>query len=247
MPAFLSDEAIVLSAVDVGEEDRILTFLTRENGLLRAAASSARNLKKGRTAPLDLFVRSRLDVSVPRDTARLKRVKSAEVLETFLGIRSDYTRLCAASYVAELVTRCVQEDDPAEGIFNLVSLVLGILEKGGGTYRTLLLFEGRFLKELGMAPDVRTCRKCGKGSMNEVVIDPTRGGFSHAECWDGEPEATLSLGDLNILRFILEKNLASLTRLSVDEKRARKVFMQVNRFSVHHLGFAPLSARTLPS
>ena len=62
----ITTEAVVLAVTDVGEEDRILTFLTPDMGLLSAAATSARNLKKGRAAPLDLFVRTRLTVNVPR-------------------------------------------------------------------------------------------------------------------------------------------------------------------------------------
>ena len=246
MPSFLSDEGIVLSAVDVGEEDRILTFLTREHGLWRAGATSAKNLKKGRTASLDLFVRSRLEVSVPRDSARLKRVRSAEALETFLGIRSDYARLCAASYVAELVTRCVQEDDPVEEIFHLVSLVFGMLEKGGGNYRTLLIFEGRFLKELGMAPDIYTCRKCGGQLEKNVRIAPDQGGFFHEECFPGVGESVLSPGDINNLRYILEKPIEFLPRLGVKEERAKAVFGELRRFSLHHLGFSPKTGRNLP-
>ena len=151
-PTF-TDDAVVLSETDVGEEDRILTFLTREHGLLRAAASSARNLRKGRTAALDLFVINTLSVSSPGRSGKLKRIKSADAVETFPGIRSDYSKLCVASYIGELVSRCVPEDDPAREIFELVLVVFGMLEKDEGFYRTLVIFVGRFLKELGMAPD----------------------------------------------------------------------------------------------
>ncbi len=245
MLSFLSDEAIVLSAVDVGEEDRILTFLTRGHGIWRTGATSAKNLKKGRTASLDLFVKSRLEVSVPRDSARLKRIRSAEVLETFLGIRSEYARLCAASYIAEMITRCVQEDDPVEEIFHLVSLVLRMLEKAQGCYRTLLIFEGRFLKELGMSPDMYTCRKCGGALEKNVRITPSYGGFFHEECFPGEQGAVLSPGDINILRYILEKPIESLSRLGVREERAKIVFDELRRFSIHHLGFSAKTAKNL--
>ena len=205
-----------------------------------------KNLKKGRTASVDLFVRSLLEVGVPRDAARLKRIRSAGVIETHMGIRSDYLRLCAASYIAELVTRCVQEDDPEPGVFGLVCLALGMLEKGEGIYRTLLFFEVRFLKELGMAPDVRTCGRCGGMLAGDVVIDPSRGGFAHAGCRQGGPAEALSPGDLSVLRYILGKDVGALARLTVGEDRAGNIFRQVSRFSIHHLGFSPRTAKTLP-
>lgn len=246
MRSVFTADAVVLSITDVGEEDRILTFVTREQGLLRAAASSARNLRKGRTAPFDLFVRSSLNVSVSEKPEKLKRVKSAQVRETFLGIRSDYKRLCFASYVGELVSRCVQEDDPAREVFELVLLVLGMLEKGEGGYRTLTIFEGRLLRELGMTPNTESCRKCGAALEKDVVIDPPGGGFSHAVCCAEKKENALSPGDLNLIRFILTRNLGSLSRLAIDEDRARHIFRQLNRFSIHHLGFTPRTIKTLP-
>jgi len=245
MPSFLADEAIVLSSVDVGEEDRILTLLTKDHGLWRAAASSAGNLKKGKTASLDLFVRSHLEVGIPRDPSRLKRVRSSEVLETFLGIRSDYLRLCAASYVGEIVSRCVQEDDPAREIFGLLRVILGMLEKGAGIYRSLFFFESRLLRELGLAPDTAACRECGKTLEGNVVIDPPRGGFVHQRCRAGEGETPLSQGDLNLLRFVLEKRPGILSILAVDEERAKRIFGELQRFSVHHLGFSPRTAANL--
>ena len=86
----VTTEAVVLAATEVGEEDSILTFLTPEMGLLKAAATSARNLKKGRTAPLDLFVWTSLAVRVPGKDGKLKRIVSAEMIDPFLGIRADY-------------------------------------------------------------------------------------------------------------------------------------------------------------
>ena len=116
----LKTEAIVLSRTDVGEEDRILTFLTRGYGLLKAAASGAKTLKGGRTAPLDLFVRSRIQFHVSSKPGKLCRIRSVDVVDPYLEIRGDYNRLCAASYMAEEVAHCVQEADPSEGIFDLL-------------------------------------------------------------------------------------------------------------------------------
>ncbi|MBN2123222.1 MAG: DNA repair protein RecO, partial [Deltaproteobacteria bacterium] len=209
-------------------------------------ASSAGSLKKGKTASLDLFVRSHLEVGVPLDPSRLKRVRSSEVLETFLGIRSDYLRLCAASYVGEMVSRCVQEEDPAREIFGLLRVILGMLEKGAGIYRSLFIFEGRLLRELGLAPDTTACRECGGRLERHIRIAPALGGFCHGACLPGDEDSLFFPGDMNILRFILDKDLAALPRLGVEEGRAKILFTELHQFSIHHLGFSPKTTRNLP-
>lgn len=233
----INTEAVVLTATDVGEEDRILTFLTPETGLLRAAATSARNLKKGRAATLDLFVLVRLDVNVPAKEGKLKRIGTVKLLDPFLGIRADYQRLCAASYIGQTVAHCVQEDDPARGTWELVLNCLGRLDAGGSPYTVLLPFEVRFLGEMGVLPELSLCFLCGRDITGPAYMDASAGGILHQECSTREYRGALTAGDLSVLRFLSRKSLKAVSNLSLGEEDARRIFQTLHPFSVHHLGY----------
>jgi DNA repair protein RecO (recombination protein O) len=233
----ITTEAVVLAATDVGEEDRILTFITPELGLLKAAATSARNLKKGRAAPLDLFVRTRLMVNVPGKEGKLKRVGSAEIIDPFLGIRADYERLCAASYVGQTVAHCIQEDDPSSGTYDLVLYCLRRLDSGAAPFTVMLLFEVKLLREMGILPEFTHCLKCAEEVMGEACLDAGTGGILHRQCSAIEYRDILSGGDLAVLRYLAERGLSAVSNLSVREKDARRIFDVLHPFSVHHLGY----------
>ncbi len=233
----INTEAVVLSATDVGEEDRILTFMTPEMGLLKAAATSARNLKKGRTAPLDLFVQTRLIVNVPRKEGMLKRVGSTEIIDPFLGIRADYFRLCAASYVGQTVAHCIQEDDPSSGTYDLVLYCLRLLDSGVSPFGVMLVFEVKLLREMGVLPDFKRCLKCMEEVRGEAFLDARGGGILHRQCTAGERKGILSGGDLAVLRYYAERSLSAVSKLSVKEKDAKRIFDVLHPFSVHHLGY----------
>lgn len=233
----ISTEAIVLAVTDVGEEDRILTFLTPDIGLLKAAATSARNLKKGRAAPLDLFVQTRLTVNIPRKEGKLKRIGSIEMIEPFLGIRADYGRLCAASYLGQTVAHCIQEDDPSTGTYELVIYCLRRLDSGAAPFGVMLLFEVKLLREMGIMPELRNCIRCNEEVTGEAHLDAKGGGILHPQCSAGEYKGILSGGDLAVLRYLAERSLLAVSRLSVKEEDAMRVFDVLHPFSAHHLGY----------
>jgi DNA repair protein RecO (recombination protein O) len=233
----VTTEAIVLAATDVGEEDRILTFITPGFGLLKAAATSARNLRKGRTAPLDLFVRTSLDINAPGRGGKLKRIGSANVIEPFLGIRADYKLLCAASYLGQTIAYCVQEDDPSLQIYDLVLHCLRSLDRGVAPFNVLLLFEVRFLNEMGLLPELKYCLQCGEEVTGDVYLDERSGGVTHRTCLSGEYKGALTSGDLAVLRYLYGKSLSRASKLSIREQDAVRVFELLHPFTVHHLGY----------
>jgi DNA repair protein RecO (recombination protein O) len=233
----VTTEAIVLAVTDVGEEDRILTFLTPEMGLLKAAATSARNLKKGRAAPLDLFVQTRLTVNVPGKEGKLKRVGSAEVIDPFLSIRADYQRLCAASYMGQTVGHCIQEDDPSSGTYELVLYCLRGLDSGVASFGIMLPFEVKLLREMGILPEFRHCLKCMEEVHGDAYLDAGGGGVLHRQCSVNEYNGLLSGGDLAVLRYYAERSLSAVSKLSVREEDATRIFNVLHPFSVHHLGY----------
>ena len=243
----ITTEAVVLAATDVGEEDRILTFLTPDMGLLKAAATSARNLQKGRTAPLDLFVQASLSISVPGREGKLKRIGSANMVDPFLGIRGDYGRLCAASYIGQTVAHCVQEDDPSSGTWDLVLYCLRRLDAEAAVYGVMLLFEVKLLREMGILPDFSRCIKCLQEVTREACLDAGGGGILHKSCAAREYEEILTAGDLAVLRYFALRDLDAASKLSVKDGDAKRIFEILHPFAVHHLGYEAKALRMMRS
>jgi DNA repair protein RecO (recombination protein O) len=238
-------ETIVLSRIDVGEEDRIITFLTRDEGLLKAAAGGAKKLKGGRAAAFDLFVHSSIQFHVSSKEGKLTRVRSVEVIHPFLDIRTDYPRLCAASYLAEHVAHCVQEADPAPAVFDLLLFCLHQLEDGADIYRVLCIFDIRLLRELGMSPELEHCMVCAEAIDQEAVISPADGGAVHPGCSKPSNLPVLRAGEVRVLNFFARKRIGSLGNLKTDPESSLRLFKALHPFTVHHLGFEPRSFKML--
>lgn len=233
-------EAIVLRGADVGEEDRILTLLTYRQGLVRAAAGGARSIRKGRAAALDLFVHTRLEIYTSSRGNKMPRIRAAEPVDLYLSLRRDYDRVCAASYMAEVLSRCVWEADPAPELFQLMKSCLHALDGGEERFHALLVFLSRALSALGMSPMLDRCVHCGEPVTGEGVLDNFSGGVAHAGCLSGAaPQRSLTGGDLATLRFLAQRPLERVWSLAVQAQQARPLFETMAGFAHYHLGFVP--------
>ncbi len=245
MPAGLLDlRALVLWFTDVGEADRIVSFLTREQGVVRAGVSGARGLSRGRAAAFDLFALVDLTLHLSSKPGKLPRVRGVSVVDPHLGMRDDYQRLCAASYIAESVSRSVPEGEPAEAVTDLVLHCLSRLSAGEPEYPLLLLFEARFLREMGWLPELTRCLSCGEPVEGEAVFSIPGGGVRHPRC-GGEGGERLDANRLAALRYLSTRSFSAACNLKVRPPDARSLFSLLHPFTRHHLGFEPRSLRSL--
>lgn len=170
-------KGVVVSAVDVGERDRLITVLTAEEGLVTLFAPSARVAKSRLMSPTQLLSYSTFTVTERGERLVLKEAHS---IDTFYALREGLTRAALASYIAEVVSYTGTAQPDAQ----LLRLVLNTLY---ATERELYplsqikaAFEFRYASELGFMPDMGGCSICG-GAPADAVLHIERG---HLVCKD---------------------------------------------------------------
>lgn len=150
---------INLKAAPIGENDRLVTILTREYGLIRAIVPGARKSNSslgGRTA---LFVVNNLLIAKGRS---LDKITQAETIITYKKSIGDLGKLAASQYLAEIVLAQALSGHPQDELYQLLLLHLGRLndlDQGDNTGSIALLCQGIFhlLALGGIAPQVHDC------------------------------------------------------------------------------------------
>lgn len=147
---------INLKGVAIGESDRLLTILTKEQGLVRAVAPGARKHQSTLRGRSELFVVNRLLIVQGRS---LDKVIQAESLESFPGLSQDLRKLTAAQYVVEVVLGQALSHQPQEELFNALCEHLHRLEQTPAAETLAVLTHAVFhlLKLAGVAPEVHRC------------------------------------------------------------------------------------------
>ena len=199
-------------------EDRALTILTAEKGLITAFANKTGTMRSKLAASTEALCYSRFVLFHHRGRTVVDKADSNHI---FFGIRGDYGKLCLASYFAQLAAELLAQDEPAAEPLRLMLNALHYLEAGSRDQRILKpLFELRLLTLAGFMPDLVGCRYCSEYEGGDMYFFPQEGDIACAGCCRGEAPAggaCLSAGVLAAMRHIIYAPVARLFSFSLGE------------------------------
>src|SRR5512140_1757045 len=102
-------QAFVLSTIDYGDSDRIVSLFTLEHGRIRAFARGARKSRKRFGAALETFARIEAQVRVKDG---LSGIQQADIQNIYPRIRGDLAGIAHSLYACELVEAMTPEGHP---------------------------------------------------------------------------------------------------------------------------------------
>lgn len=152
----------------LGENDRLLTVLTREFGLLRAIAPGSRKHASTLRGRSGLFVINQL-LLVPGKS--LDKIIQAETQASFPKLSQDLGKLTAAQYLAELCLYQALSEQPQEDLFEALRQRLVCLEQVDSSMAIAILVEGivQMLHLAGVIPQVEHCSV----TRQPIPLEPT--------------------------------------------------------------------------
>ena len=153
-------EAIVLRAHALGESDRIVTFLARGQGKVRAVAKGARRSRRRFGTNLELLSRVRL-AWFEKENQDLGRIESADLLESFYDLQADPLRGAVLACFAEVADAFAREQQEDDAFFRLLLAVLRAVRDGLDLDWAARYFEVWTLRLHGVLPDLERCGGCG--------------------------------------------------------------------------------------
>lgn len=199
----LETDGIVVKEQNTGENDRVVTLLTRTNGIIRAFAKGSRKLKNSNSAPTQLLCYSRFVIFRGKDAYI---IDEAEMKQLFYGLRTDIEKLTLAQYFCELALALAPEEEPAENYLRLFLNGFYYLESGK---RPAMLVksavEMRAMSYSGYMPNLLCCDKCGGYESDATVFKLKDGVILCGCCYkpDGRPSVSMGRGVLTALRHTI--------------------------------------------
>ncbi|TAE60609.1 MAG: DNA repair protein RecO [Nostocales cyanobacterium] len=155
---------INLKSQALGENDKIITILTKEFGLIRAIASGSRKHNSSLGGRSGMFVVNELLLSQGKSSQPgkqgLDRISQAETIKTYPGLTKDLGKLAASQYLAEIVLCQALSEHPQEELYELLNEHLKRLEalpKGANVIAQLAQGVFHLLALAGIAPQVQFC------------------------------------------------------------------------------------------
>ena len=148
---------IVLKGSSLKENDRLVTVLTPEYGLIRAVAPGAKKYKSQLRGRTELFVINELMMIKGRS---LDKIIQADTLYTYPGLSRDIGKLATAQYLAELSLALAVDEQPQPDLYQLLNEHLRRIEGftiGESVYPYLAQAVFHLTAIAGLTPQIFEC------------------------------------------------------------------------------------------
>lgn len=174
-------DALVLRERKLDEQDRLLTLLSADQGIITAYAKGAGRMKGSMASATELLCYSHFVLFQNRERCFADK---AEVNTLFFGIRGNLEKLTLATYFAQLCCELIPENEPAAEELRLMLNTLYYLEQDKlPPLQLKAILELRLLTLTGYMPDLIACRECGGlPEDGAVLFDPMGGSICCPAC-----------------------------------------------------------------
>lgn len=247
---------VILTGMDLGEKDRLLTFYCHDEGLLRLAAPAAKKISRADSGLLQKFCWN--DITYyQKDEESLGSINDLSRRRLFSALRQDLNKMSYGSYVLEFYRKTgTEEGQPA--LFRHLVTTLSLLAEAEEDLRHKLIhcaFRLRILTLLGFRPRLSRCSRCeeeveleGLKGNKECVLALREGGIICCEDEDLSRDL-YPLDDIclrSMVRFI-DRGYEDIEKISeiMDEERLDYLNKIIEKFINYHLGLSLSSNRFL--
>lgn len=238
---FFTADALILDVFDLHDQDRIVTFLTRQQGKKKGVAKGAKRRFSRFAGELQPLAKVKV-TWLEKEGRDLGRITQVELLRSAGKLQEDLDGLLLGSYLADHLLEFVQDNEPGDLYFRLLDSTLEALLSGPrqDAIRQDLAaryFEAWVLRLAGIFPPPVECPACGEPFAGQALLPPNGDALLGPECAAPGPD-TLAAGPevLGFLRVIQSRRLQDLaehppaaeTLRVVEElcRRVRRGFLQ---------------------
>lgn len=225
---------LVIREVKVGENDRILTLLTPDLGVISASAKGSLRLKSKLFSACGLFCYS--EFSLYQGTG-MYMVNDAQVKQVFFGLTESMERTALAMYMAEIAQTLAPIGKEAEILLRLLLNSFYVLSKGTRPPRMVkAVYELRAMSEAGFMPNLLCCAACQKYEDDRFFLNTNSGDLLCGECAQKQGlTPNLDGAALTALRHITLVDDKKIFNFAIPEKSLELLCLAAEQYALQHL------------
>lgn len=232
---------MILKQRNIGENDRILTVLSQDMGLIEVCARRSKSPKNPLTAATQVLCYSSFELY--KGKASYYIADSAEIIRPFYDLRLDVVKVALASYFAELCAAVSPTVETSDEILRMLLNTMHLLETERYTIGHLRpIFELRVLSLSGFMPNLVACEECAAYEAEPMYFIPADGLLCCSECF---PKSSLNREDtlaialplsvLSAMRHIVFSDSKKVFSFKLASKAATLLYDTVQTYVSYHI------------
>ncbi|MGI6719456.1 MAG: DNA repair protein RecO [Anaerovoracaceae bacterium] len=239
-------QGVVLRQIRTVRGRRIIVLFSRDRGKISAGTFINESGKNKSALALRPFAYGRYELSSTRGNFN---INSAEVLKSHYRIGEHVEKYVNASYALEFTDKFLQEDEPAQGLFDELIDFLSLMEHRNKAYGTLVAgYVCRAIAWAGCAPGLTGCTNCGEEDM--CVFSVEDGGLLCEACRSASGRSPalifpVSADIIEVFRYLLENPIKNLRNLALRDELEQSIREILSAYIACHLGIGGLKSESL--
>ncbi len=176
-------KGIVLGGINYGENDKILTLLTVETGVISTRIKGVKKAGAKLKFASEPFCFAEY---VLLKTGNNRTVKGASLIDSFYPVRENIVKFYSACTVADFAKRMFRTGvDGAQAFLSTAEALTQIAYGDEEPKSVVVKFLLNGIVKAGYGLNLNSCLKCGCKDMKRPFFDYDRGGFICENCFDG--------------------------------------------------------------
>ncbi len=236
----LKTNGIILKQRNIGENDRIVTVLTQDMGLIEICARRSRSPKNPLTAPTQVLNYS--SFCLYKGKAAYYIADTAESIRSFYDLRLDVVKLSLAGYFAELCAFLSPTAENGEELLRLILNTCHLLESDRYSMEHLRpVFELRALSASGFMPNLVCCAECNAYESADMLFLPLDGVLCCQKCYPlsdyyDEEKLTVPLSPavLSAMRHIVFTDAQKIFSFRLSDRAATMLYDTARIYTALH-------------
>ena len=222
-------KGIIISEKPYKESSKLLNMITEDYGVISVIAKGSKRLKSNLRSITSKLTYAEFQINYKE--GKLSTLICADIINPLFNIKKDLLKISYASYLLDLTSQVLKENNN-KNIYNiLVSSLLKIEDNFDPEVITNIL-ELKYLSYLGISPNFDTCSICGKSKILTISVE--KGGFI---CTDHHTnERIVSNKTLQIIRMLYYADIDKITKLEVSEPVKKEIDEFIDEYYESYTG-----------
>lgn len=246
----LKVKGVVIKEVPYKDNDKIITLMTDKLGKISCIAKGAKKTNSALLASCQLLVYSEF---VLYKGTSFYHINSAETIDTFYSLRTDYDKLEKAYELTKVLNSLVVENEETESILSLYLNSLFAISKNMFEFNYIMsVFKLKMLVLLGYSPSIISCTNCNKRMLDEQVsgyyysfnTNSVLCGTCYNEFKQEKPDklkngwyVSLSKAAFYAITYIIVSDIKKVFSFKVDNKALDEIIKIAERLYIEQINY----------
>jgi len=228
-------EAVILQRRNFRETSLIADFFTRDFGKISGLLKGIRTEPKKFASTMEPFSFNEIIFYEKRHSS-LHLVSQADNLSNFDSIRNNMTKIGIASYMMELLSAVMPQEDKNEEVFNLTLLCLNELTLTNNPEKIMTIFKIKMLALSGFKPHFDSCISCQDRILGQAKFSLMLGGLLCPRCSPKDlASRSIFRGTIASILHIEKNDFRNNLNLGLNPDIKRELEVILNAFINFHL------------